>query len=96
MDHKIGFGSLCVHEYPDPKSTKPHQLPIYATSSFEFESIDQGIDIFLAKEKGHVYGRYGNPTIEAVAQKIADMEAYGLNMEAQGLLVSSGMSAIST
>lgn len=96
MKKEIGFGSFCVHEFKDQRTTKPHQLPLYATSSFELESIEQGIEIFTGKEKGHVYGRYGNPTIDTVAEKIAQMEAHGLDIEASGILVSSGMSAIST
>ncbi|MBK6622348.1 MAG: aminotransferase class I/II-fold pyridoxal phosphate-dependent enzyme [Saprospirales bacterium] len=81
---------------PEKRTTDPHILPIYATSSFAFSSIDQGIDIFAGKEKGHVYGRYGNPTIEAVSDKIVAMESHGLDVEAAGLMVSSGMAAIST
>ncbi len=96
MKEKTKFGSLCVHELPDPKTTRPHQLPIYATSSFAFESINEGMDIFSGKTTGHVYGRYGNPTIEAVAEKIARLETFELNMDAQCFLTSSGMSAIST
>ncbi|MEM9920881.1 MAG: aminotransferase class I/II-fold pyridoxal phosphate-dependent enzyme [Bacteroidota bacterium] len=96
MKAPLHFGSLCVHDPKGKETTKPHQLPIYATSSFEFESIDQGIRIFEGKEKGHVYSRYGNPTIELVAEKIARLETYGLDIEAEGLMVSSGMSAIST
>lgn len=93
---KKSFASLCVKEQADTRTTKPHQLPIYATSSFEFESINQGIDIFTGKEEGHVYGRYGNPTIETVANKIALLETYGLDMEAKAIMFSSGMSAIAT
>ena len=96
MSQAIAFDSLCVREVADKRTTDPHVLPIYATSSFAFESIDQGIDIFTGKAQGHVYGRYGNPTIEAVAEKIAMMEAHGLEVEAAGLMVSSGMAAIST
>lgn len=95
MSERITFESLCVHDPQDPRTTKPHQLPIYATSSFEFETIDQGIDIFTGRAEGHVYGRYGNPTIEAVAAKIAAMETYGLEFKATGVMVSSGMAAIS-
>jgi len=90
------FESLCVREPHNPLTTKPHVLPLYATSSFDFEDIDQGINIFTGHEKGHVYGRYGNPTIEAVAAKIAQMEAHGLDVEPKGILMSSGMAAIST
>lgn len=93
---KIGFGSLCVHETRDPSTTKPHILPIYATSSFAFETIDEEMEVFKGNAKGHVYGRYGNPTIEAVAEKIAQMETFGLEKKAKAVMVSSGMSAIST
>ncbi len=90
------FSTLAAREIKDKRTTTPHILPIYATSSYEFDSIDQGIDIFLGKEKGHVYSRYGNPTIETVAEKIAQLEAHGTGLDAQGLMTSSGMSAIST
>jgi methionine-gamma-lyase len=92
----LHFDSLCARETPEKRTTDPHILPIYATSSFSFDSIDQGIDIFLGKEKGHVYSRYGNPTVEAVADKIAAMEAHGLGIETAALMLSSGMAAIST
>ncbi len=96
MQEKIQRGSFCVHELPDQRKNKPHQLPIYATSSFEFESIDQGIDIFTGKESGHLYSRYGNPTIEVVAEKIARLEGFGMDINPKAYLCSSGMSAIST
>ena len=90
------FDSICVREEHDPRTTEPHILPLYLTSSFAFESIDQGIRIFKGEEKGHVYGRYGNPTIEAVASKIAALEIHGLDIEAHGIMFSSGMAAIHT
>jgi len=95
MKPVMSFDSLCAKEAKDPRTTAPHVLPIYATSSFAFESLDEGIDIFTGKTSGHVYGRYGNPTIEAVANKIAALETHGLDLEAHGILFSSGMSAIS-
>jgi len=96
MKENKKIGSFCVHELEDKRTTKPHQLPLYATSSFEFENIDQGIDIFSGKAQGHVYGRYGNPTIEAVADKIARLEGFGMDIQPKAILFSSGMSAIST
>ncbi len=90
------FDSFTVKESPDNRTTRPHILPIYATSSFAFEDIDQGIGIFQNIESGHVYSRYANPTVDAVAQKIADLETHGLNMTAHAVMTSSGMSAIST
>lgn len=96
MKQQIGFGSLCVHDLEDTRSNKPHALPIYATTVFEFESVQQGMDIFQGKEQGHIYSRFGNPTIDVVADKIARLETHGLQMEAGGILVSSGMAAIAT
>lgn len=93
---KYTLPSLCVKEHPELRTSQPHQLPIYATSSFEFETMEEGIDIFSGKASGHVYSRYGNPTIDTVSQKLADMEAYGTGLTAYGYLTSSGMSAIST
>jgi methionine-gamma-lyase len=95
-NEKISFPSICAKEVHDPRTTAPHVLPIYSTSTFAFDTIDQGIDIFTGAEKGHVYGRYGNPTIEAVADKIGRLEAYGLEVEASCILFSSGMAAISS
>lgn len=88
--------SLCVKELPENRTTDPHILPIYATSSFAFEDIQQGIDIFKNIESGHVYSRYANPTVDTTAQKIADLETHGLGLEATAVMTSSGMSAIST
>jgi len=88
--------SFCVKEPRDPRTTAPHVLPIYATSSFSFENIEQGIEIFSNIESGHTYSRYSNPTVDAVAQKIADLETHGLGFEAAAVMTSSGMSAIST
>jgi methionine-gamma-lyase len=90
----IRFESLSAREWPDPKTTTPHILPIYATSSYDFEDIGQGIDIFSVKETGHTYSRYGNPTAEATAAKIAAMETYGSSMHASAVMTNSGMSAI--
>lgn len=88
--------SICAKEVKDHKSTRPHILPIYPTSSYAFESIDEGIDIFTKKKKGYVYGRYANPTIDSVAEKLASLETAGTNTKATALMFSSGMSAIST
>lgn len=92
---KISMNSLCVRESAENRSTQPHQLPIYATSSFVFESMEEGIDIFTGKSEGHVYGRYGNPTIDTVSAKLAELEAFGTGLPAYGYMTSSGMSAIS-
>ncbi|MEK7254333.1 MAG: PLP-dependent transferase, partial [Bacteroidota bacterium] len=88
--------SICARETDEKRTTRPHILPIYATSSFAFENIEEGIEIFSNKKAGHVYSRYGNPTCDAVAEKIAALEAAGLGIEAAGLLFSSGQAAVTS
>ena len=90
------FESLCVKESSDAITTTPHILPIYATASYSFDTIQEGIDIFNGVKNGHVYSRYGNPTVDAVSNKIAALESFDLEKSAQAFLTSSGMSAIQT
>ena len=90
----IHFNSIAAREWPDPRTTRPHIIPIYATSSYDFEDIDQGIRVFAKEEVGHTYGRYGNPTVDATAAKIAALEGYGTDKETLGLMTSSGMAAV--
>lgn len=91
------FHSICARE-PETRteSTRPHILPIYPTSAYDFANLEQGMAIFQGKEKGHIYGRFANPTVDVVAQKIADLETHGTDIAARGYFLSSGMAAIST
>ncbi|MEM6395365.1 MAG: aminotransferase class I/II-fold pyridoxal phosphate-dependent enzyme [Bacteroidota bacterium] len=88
--------SLAVRNPSVESHNDPHQVPIVAASSFRFHSIEHGMSIFDGQEQGHMYSRFGNPTIDAAAQKIADLEAHGMDQPAYGLFCASGMSAIAT
>ncbi len=88
--------SFVVKEKPENRTTAPHILPIYATSSFAFENLGTCIEVFRNPAERHVYSRYGNPTTDTTARKIAEMEAFGLGISAYGVMTSSGMSAISS
>jgi methionine-gamma-lyase len=92
----MNFDSLCVHETHQKLTTTPHILPIYATSSFNFDSVDQGMEIFTGQKSGHFYSRFANPTVDAVQDKIAALESFGTGVETSAIMVSSGMAAIST
>ncbi|MGB9893694.1 MAG: PLP-dependent transferase, partial [Candidatus Saccharicenans sp.] len=56
--------------HPDPiaHSVSP---PIYQTSTFAFESAEQGAALFAGQEKGFIYTRLGNPTIQALEEALA-------------------------
>lgn len=91
---KDRFTSLCVKKLDLPEHNSPQQLPLVLSSSFAFETIEQGIDIFTGKDEGFVYSRYGNPTIEAVTRRLEALEGFELPVELQGYMTSSGMAAI--
>ena len=42
-------------------------VPIYQSSTFAFESAEQGARRFAGKEEGYIYTRIGNPTTKALA-----------------------------
>ncbi|MGA1543894.1 MAG: trans-sulfuration enzyme family protein [Saprospiraceae bacterium] len=95
MKTSYGFGSQCIKMDKKPTYKTPaHQLPIYASSSFVFEHLQQGIDVFQGKETGYLYSRFGNPTIDSTSQKIADLEGFELGIHPEAIMVASGMAAI--
>lgn len=65
--------------------------PIYKTSTFIFDDVQQGGNRFAGKEQGYIYSRLGNPTVSALQRKLASLE----NAEA-AVATSSGMGAISS
>jgi len=65
--------------------------PIYQTSTFRFKNAQHGADLFAGKEKGFIYTRIGNPTIDAFEQQMALLE-HGFG----AIACSSGMGAVST
>jgi methionine-gamma-lyase len=90
----LGFRSLCVKDFITGDPNMPHALPIYATSTFVYESAEKAMRVFEGKDTAYIYGRWHNPTVEAVEQKIAALETFQLNEKAEAVLFSSGMAAI--
>jgi methionine-gamma-lyase len=91
-----GFGSTAVHGGHQKDPNHAHQVPIYASSTYLFDTAEQGMRRFSGKEEGYIYSRWGNPTITEAEQKIAALESFGLDLPLKGLLHASGMAAIST
>ncbi len=97
-----GFNTLCLHGGHTPESNRAHLTPIYASSTYTFESAEQAVAVFKGDEPGYVYGRWGNPTIAEAEEKIALMEAYGLTdtsgnpLQLKAILHASGMAAVCT
>ena len=86
-----GFGTKAIHG-GKMKDTQYGALtmPIYQTSTFEFDCCEQGGRRFAREEKGYIYTRLGNPSISAVENKVALLEGGEACAAA-----SSGMGAVS-
>ncbi|WCN36366.1 O-acetylhomoserine aminocarboxypropyltransferase/cysteine synthase family protein [Aneurinibacillus uraniidurans] len=89
-DKNLKFDTLQVHAGQKPDATTgARAVPIYQTTSFSFENIEQAISLFSLKEAGHLYTRTGNPTNEVLEQRIAALEG-----GVAALAVASGAAAI--
>jgi len=73
------------------RETRAVAPPIYQTSTFAFESCDQGAALFAGEERGFIYTRMGNPTIARLEEAVATLEG-----GAAGLATGSGMAALCT
>jgi len=83
--------TIAVHagqETPDP-ATHSRAVPIYATTSFVFDSIEQAADVFALRQPGHIYGRISNPTTDVFEARINALEG-GVG----ALATASGAAAI--
>ncbi|GGB17972.1 bifunctional o-acetylhomoserine/o-acetylserine sulfhydrylase [Flexivirga endophytica] len=63
-------------------------LPIYQTTSYQFNDTDHAANLFGLKEFGNIYTRLMNPTTDVAEKRIADLEG-GVG----ALLVASGQAA---
>jgi O-acetylhomoserine (thiol)-lyase len=71
-----GLGTRAIHtgqETADP-STKARAVPIYATTSYVFDSPEHAASLFGLREFGNIYTRIMNPTTDAFERRIADLE----------------------
>ena len=89
-DTKSGINTQSVHagSRPDPLYGGV-SVPIYQSSTFAFESVEQGAARFRGDEGGYIYTRMGNPTVTALEEAVASMEGGHA-----GIATSSGMAAI--
>lgn len=80
--------TICVQGGYKPKNGEPRVLPIYQSTTFKYESSEQMGRLFDLSESGYFYTRLQNPTNDAVAAKICELEG-----GAAAMLTSSGQAA---
>ncbi|MGR3455012.1 O-acetylhomoserine aminocarboxypropyltransferase/cysteine synthase family protein [Pseudooceanicola sp.] len=71
----LGFDTLQVHAgaRPDP-ATGARQTPIYQTTAYVFRDADHAAALFNLQEVGYIYSRLTNPTVAALAERVAALE----------------------
>jgi methionine-gamma-lyase len=97
-----GISSVALHAAGNGHAEYSHTPPIYATSTFTFDTAQQGMERFAGKDKENIYSRWGNPTFKVAEQTISALEAFKLKnedgspMKLKALLHSSGQAAMTT
>ncbi len=85
---KMRTDTICVQGGWQPKKGEPRVLPIYQSTTFKYDTSEQMGKLFDLEEDGYFYTRLQNPTNDAVAAKIAQLEG-----GVAAMLTSSGQSA---
>ena len=78
----------CIQEGWKPKRGEPRQLPIYQSTTFQYENSEEIGRLFDLEAEGYFYTRLQNPTNDMVAAKICALEG-----GAAAMLTSSGQAA---
>ncbi len=68
---------------------REHSTPLFLTSSFAFESAEQGKALFDETEEGNIYSRFSNPSVQEFVDKVVMLERHE-----DGLAFATGMAAV--
>ena len=87
-NRKKNHGTICVQAGWSPKKGESRVVPIYQSTTFKYDTSEQMAKLFDLEESGYFYTRLQNPTSDAVANKIAQLEG-----GVAAMLTSSGQAA---
>ncbi len=84
--------TIALHSGYVPESDHGSRaVPIYQTTSYVFESVEDASSLFNVEQGGHIYSRISNPTVAVLEQRIAALEG-----GTGAICTASGMSALFT
>ncbi len=74
-ERTFGFNTRQLHagQTPDP-TTGSRAVPIYQTTSYQFQNTEHAANLFALKEFGNIYTRIMNPTTDVLEQRLASLE----------------------
>lgn len=88
MSNNYQIETKCIQSGWHPTKGEPRVLPIYQSTTFKYDTSDQMGRLFDLEDNGYFYTRLQNPTNDAVAEKITELEG-----GVAGMLTSSGQAA---
>lgn len=88
MANRHNLDTICIQGGWKPTKGEPRVLPIYQSTTFKYDTSEQMGRLFDLEDSGYFYTRLQNPTNDAVAQKICDLEG-----GVAAMLTSSGQAA---
>ena len=84
--------TIALHSGYVPESDHgARAVPIYQTTSYVFDSVDDASSLFNVEQGGHIYSRISNPTVAVLEQRLAALEG-----GSGAICTASGMSALFT
>ncbi len=83
------FETLAIRAQAPVSPEREHSVPLYLTSSFQFDDAEHARALFSEEVAGHVYSRYANPNTDEFVRKLCLLEG-----GEDGIATSSGMSAV--
>ncbi|MCR5846127.1 MAG: PLP-dependent transferase, partial [bacterium] len=78
----------CVRSGYTPANGEPRQLPIVQSTTFKYDNAERVASLMRLEDEGYFYTRLSNPTNDAVAQRICELEG-----GTAAILTSTGMAA---
>lgn len=88
----LGFATQAIHHgYNASEEQGALAPPLHLTSTFAFETVEHGQEMFAGEREGHFYARISNPTNDLLERRIAILEG-----GEAGLATASGMGAITS
>ena len=97
-----GLSSVALHAAGHQNADDAHITPIYASSTFTFDTAKEGMERFAGEDKSKIYSRWGNPTFTTAEKTIEALEAFNLYdpdgspLQLKAFLHASGQAAMTT
>lgn len=74
MKKDWGLGTKSVQAGYEPKAGEPRVLPLYQSTTYKYDEVNQVADLFDLAAEGHMYSRISNPTVGALEEKVNQLE----------------------